>query len=253
MIMSSLVAAADGSFAPGQTFRDCPQCPLMTVVPAGEVSIGDPKDFEDIDPLDPGAPQRPRVKMPRSFAIGTYEVTQAEWASVMGTRPGDNNEPTLPVVNVSWRMIQDYVAKLSAKTGKPYRLPSEAEWEYSARAGSSASYSFGEDASQLGRFAWIDTNSGGTIHPVGQLEPNAFGLYDMHGNAWEWTADCYTSNYSKILSRKDADEIKGFCYRVIRGGSVLNFAKYATVFNRATLTQINNSPNLSFRVALTLP
>lgn len=114
---------------------------------------------------------------------------------------------------------------------------SAAEWEFAARAGNGASYTFGEDKSQLGRHAWYEGNAGVETRAVGQLQSNAYGLYDMHGNVWEWTADGHGSNYVTTLPVDFAREREDFCYRVIRGGSVLNFPKYLTSFYRTSLTR----------------
>lgn len=243
------VLAVPALAAEPKSFQDCRDCPRMVVVPAGAVSIGDPHDYED---MEVDAPPRPQISIPRPFAIGMYEVTQAEWNAVMDDNPSDVKGATLPVAKVTWRKVQDYLQKLNAKTGKKYRLPSENEWDYAARAGSAASYTFGEDESHLPKYGWYDANSGGVTQPVGKLKPNAFGLYDMHGNVWEWTNDCYSSNYGKSLTQEFEAERQSFCYRVIRGGSVLNFAKYTTSYHRASLTPVNFNANLGFRIALSL-
>ena len=128
-----------------------------------------------------------------------------------------------PVINVNWYNAKQYAKWLSAMTGKSYRLLSEAEWEYAARAGSDARWSFGDDLAQLGDYAWFKTNSGGKTHPVGDKKPNAFGFYDMHGNVYQWVEDCYTDNYNeapadgqavtKVSNEKDCKK------RAVRGGS----------------------------------
>ncbi len=247
MLLTALPLQAR-ELAPGQGFRDCDHCPEMVVVPAGSVPVGDPLDYED----EEDGP-RPGITIARPFAIGKYEVTQAQWQAVMGSNPSHFKGPDLPVEMVTWRDVQEYLHRLNAKTGKQYRLPTETEWEYAARAGSGASYSFGEDKAQLKHHAWYEGNAGGETRPVGQLPPNAFGLHDMHGNVWEWVADCYGSSYAAVLPADFAKEREGFCYRVIRGGSVLNFPKYLTAFYRTSLTPINFNNNLGFRVALILP
>ncbi len=126
-----------------------------------------------------------------------------------------------PVINVSWSAAQTFCQKLTQLTKRGYRLPSEAEWEYACRAGSQAKYSFGNDESQLGNYAWYDGNSIGQTHPVGGKKPNAFGLYDMHGNVWEWCEDRWHSNYKDAPTDSKAWLIgeNDNRYRVIRGGS----------------------------------
>lgn len=233
-----------------EVFQDCARCPRMVIIPAGSVVTGDPREYED---LKVDESPRPQITFDRPFALGMFEVTQAEWSEFMADNPSDVKGDDLPINKVNWRNVQDYLQKLNAKTGRSYRLPSESEWEYAARAGSPDAFSFGSDESQLPRFAWFEANSGGIAKPVGKLQPNAFGLYDMHGNVWEWIDDCYSSNYGKNLTKEFEAERQSFCYRVIRGGSVLNFAKYATVFHRASLTPVNFNSNLGFRVALSLP
>ena len=137
----------------------------------------------------------------------------------MGENPSSFKGRTLPVEEVSWKEAQKFVKKLSAKTGKNYRLPSEAEWEYAARAGSTTVFSFGNDEKQLAEYAWFVQNSGVKTQPVGLKKPNAFGLYDMHGNVWEWTQDCWNKNYSKAPKDGSAWTTGGCSLRVVRGGS----------------------------------
>ncbi len=156
----------------------------------------------------------------KAFSLGKFEVTQEQWFAMMGNLPSKFTGRTLPVEQVSWDDAQVFVKKLSEKTGKQYRLPSEAEWEYAARAGSQTSYSFGDDARELGRYAWLSENSGQTSHPVGEKQPNAWGLHDMSGNVWEWTEDCLQGSYNGAPTDGRA-WTSGYCLlRVVRGGSV---------------------------------
>lgn len=202
--------------APGTIIKDCPECPEMVVVPGGSFSMGADSFSKGISASE--SPQH-RVQI-QSFAIGRYEVTQEQWFAVMGNNPSANKGRTLPVEQVSWDDVQQFIAKLNQKTGQKYRLPSEAEWEYAARAGTTTQWSFGDDESKLGNYAWHARNSGGKTQVVGQKLPNAFGLFDMHGNVWEWTQDCWHSNYSGAPT--DGSAWMNGCtdtYWVLRGGS----------------------------------
>ncbi len=131
-------------------------------------------------------------------------------------------DPRRPVEQVSWNMVQDFIEKLNAKEkdgGAQYRLPTEAEWEYAVRADTTTAYSFGDDPSQLSAYAWYTANAGRKTHTVGQLKPNAWGLYDMHGNVWEWVQDWYASDYYEQSPSKDPQGPATGPYRVVRGGS----------------------------------
>ena len=147
-------------------------------------------------------------------------MTQEQWQAVMGTNPSRfPGDPKRPVESVSWNDAQEFLRQLSEKEGKLYRLPTEAEWEYAARAGSKATYCFGDDAKLLREYAWYGENSGNRTHPVGQLKPNAWGLYDMHGNVWEWVQDWYTADYYQQSAFIDLQGPEERGYRVLRGGS----------------------------------
>ena len=145
-------------------------------------------------------------------------MTQGQWQAVMGSNPSQfTGDPNRPVENVSWDDVQEFIRRLNAREGgATYRLPTEAEWEYAARAGTTTRWSFGDDASQLGRYAWHDGNAGGQTHPVGQLQPNPWGLYDMHGNVWEWVQDWY-GKYASGTAVDPAGPSSG-SYHVFRGG-----------------------------------
>ena len=163
-------------------------------------------------------PQRD-VTVP-SFYIGKYQITQAQWEAVMGANPSYfKGDHASPVENISGNDAKKFCEKLSKMAGKAYRLPSEAEWEYACRAGTTGDY-----AGDLDAMAWYDKNSGGKTHPVGQKRPNAFGLYDMHGNVWEWCEDYWKDNYNDAPTDGSSWSIEMdfslFRYnRVIRGGS----------------------------------
>ena len=184
----------------------------MVLIPAGSFVMGADKNSDE-------KPHHPVTL--RSFLIGKTEVTQGQWKAVMGNNPSRFSQcgDDCPVEQVSWDDAQDFIRKLNQKTGLAYRLPSEAEWEYAARAGSTTEWSHGNDESQLADFAWFSTNSGST-KAVGQKRPNSFGLYDMHGNVWEWVEDCWHDNY--IGAPADGSTWTTACRgntRVLRGGS----------------------------------
>src|SRR5262249_18504999 len=156
-----------------------------------------------------------RVRITRPFYLGVTEVTQGQYQAVMGENPSQfKTSDDLPVDNVSWFDAVKFCDRLSEREnrkpcylidgdqvsitgGNGYRLPTEAEWEYACRAGSATAFGFGDDEARLGGLAWFSGNSGGKTHPVAQRQANAFGLYDMHGNVWEWCWDAYDADYYK--------------------------------------------------------
>ena len=220
-------AAQRQKVAAGTVFKDCPECPEMVVLPGGSFLMGSPPDPEP-DPFINEQPktigeagERPQHRVQiQSFAIGKYEVTQEQWYAVMGNNPSYDKGRTLPVEQVSWNDIQQFIGKLNQKTGAKYRLPSEAEWEYAAKAGTTTEWSFGNDESKLGNYAWYLKNSGNRTHAVGQKSPNAFGIFDMHGNVFEWIEDCWHDNY--VGAPSDGSAWVTACAenrRVLRGGS----------------------------------
>jgi formylglycine-generating enzyme required for sulfatase activity len=188
----------------------------MVGLPAGQFLMGSPDS--DPDASDFEKPQH-QVQV-NSFAIGKYPVTQAQYQAVMGTNPSFfKNNPQNPVENVNWNDAQAFCQKLSQITGKTYRLPTEAEWEYACRAGTTTRYYFGDDANQLGDYAWYKANSQQTTHPVGQKKPNAWGLYDMSGNVWEWCEDDWHDNYIGAPKDGSAWLTNDNDYQIVRGGS----------------------------------
>jgi formylglycine-generating enzyme required for sulfatase activity len=192
-----------------------------------------------------------KVKISNPFFLGTYPVTQAEWKAVMG----DNNNPShfkgddLSVESVSWDDVQEFIKKLNEKegTGK-YRLPSEAEWEYACRAGTITRYSFGDSESKLGDYAGYADNLGDKRHPVGQKKPNPWGLYDMHGNVWEWVQDRWHGIYNGAPADGSAWESRGGARRVIRGGSWLSYARDCRSAVRFQADPRTRDPLLGFRI-----
>lgn len=227
---------------PGREFRDCPECPVMVVVPAGRYAMPMP-------PIDQGRPydegENRLVIITEPFAVGKFEVTFDEWDACVrdGKCAAANDEgwgrDKRPVVNISWTEADRYIRWLAKKTGKPYRLPTEAEWEYAARAGAGRARFFGikpedvcdyanvydktaEKSLEFGMDALPCDDGFDVTAPVGSFKPNAFGLYDMLGNVWEWTEDCQAVLWRNAPSDASA-RVKGKCSeRAYRGGSWLS-------------------------------
>jgi formylglycine-generating enzyme required for sulfatase activity len=163
--------------------------PEMVDIPAGKFNMGS-NENENEKPIH-------EVIVP-AFQIGKYPITQAQYQAVMGYNPSRfSGNPQNPVETINWFDAQEFCEKLSQLTGKNYRLPTEAEWEYACRAGTKTRFSFGDDENQLGDYAWFDGNSNNTTHPVGEKQPNPWGIYDIHGNVWEWCADQYHESYAR--------------------------------------------------------
>ena len=245
---------------PGAVFKDCDECPEMVVIPAGSFMMGSPPDPEQ-DPFSNAKPvkigednEKPQHRVDiQSFAIGKYEVTQEQWFAVMGNNPSSKKGRTLPVENVSWDDAQLFVQKLSQKTGKKYRLPSEAEWEYAARGGSTTTYPWGNSYAESHVYAWFNAIANAT-NPVGLKKPNQFGLYDMLGNVWEWTQDCWIGNYKGAPTDGSAwtgdFEIGNCAQRVLRGGSWVNDPDHLRSAIRGWITTANVYSG--FRVAMSI-
>lgn len=195
-----------------KVLKDCDDCPEMVEIPPGIFKMGS-SDVENAKPV--------HVVNVRGFLLGKTEVTQGQWRAVMGDNPSKNSDcgNSCPVELVSWADAQEFTKRLSQKTGKKYRLPSEAEWEYAARAGSTTEWSFGEDENQLDEYSWYLSNSVGKTHPAAEKRPNAFGLFDMYGNVSEWTQDCVNNNYVGAPTDGLAWTEGSCTRRVIRGGS----------------------------------
>jgi formylglycine-generating enzyme required for sulfatase activity len=205
----------------------------FVLIPAGTFQMG--SNDNDGEAAANEKPRHP-VTISKPFYLGKYEVTQAQWEAVMGSSPytlprsnpyyslpgmaGRLNKPTNPAT-VSWNDAQEFIKRLNQKEGHTrYRLPTEAEWEYAARAGTTTAYSFGEDARQLRHYAWFGEDfASGSTHPVGQKEPNGWGLYDVHGNVWEWVQDWYDERYYANNPSVDPKGPQSGSKHVVRGGS----------------------------------
>jgi formylglycine-generating enzyme required for sulfatase activity len=280
----------------GEQFQDCDLCPVMVVVPAGGFEMGSPSSERGREKSE--GPQH-RIAIEKPFAIGKYEVTRGEFAafvretgfpahqicvywfaidkeSVKGgaqdwLHPGYRQTDRDPVVCVSWEDARAYGTWISRKTGKTYRLPSEAEWEHAARAGTTSARFWGDNPDeaceyanahdQFGKllneeFPWArhNCNDGyAQTAPVGSFRPNGFGLHDMLGNVWEWVGDCWHETYGGAPMDGSAWESDGTCVRrVFRGGSWINLPWVVRSANRKKLKADVRSYGGGFRLARTL-
>jgi formylglycine-generating enzyme required for sulfatase activity len=276
------------------SFKDCSLCPDMIVLPTGEFMMGSPASENGHTDVE-GLPRR--VTISKRIAIGKFEVTveqisafvaetgmnvggscqlitdpsraAAHWGEPTASMlaPGFNITPSHPAVCISWHEAQSYVAWLHRRTGKPYRLPTESEWEYASRAGTSTRYSFGNDETSLcgyarfadlgSQFGWGDgcrsnVSTYGTT-PVGALKPNPWGIFDMHGNAWEWVEDCWTPNPQEMPIDGSAFSRPGSCeIGVIRGGSFAAGSRRVRSAIRSPVRTTKHFYNTGLRVALSL-
>lgn len=214
-----------------KSFKDCEDCPEMISLPAGNFVMGSDDELFSNKKITRRMDKPFHNVQVKPFAIGKYEVTQKQWYTVMGNNPSFNKGRTLPVENISWDDVQLFVQKLCQKTGKKYRLPSEAEWEYAARASTITKYFFDDDE-ELVKYGWFEANSNGQTRTVGGKMPNQFGLFDMLGNVWEFTHDCWNESYDNAPANGSA-WASGDCYRrVVRGGSFLDKTEVLEVANR---------------------
>ena len=218
----------------------------LKLIPAGTFSMGSANGDSDEGPVH-------EVTITKPYYLGVYEVTNAQWQAVMGDVPSEWKDADRPVESVSWDKAAAFCEALSAlpaerQAGRVYRLPTEAEWEYACRAGTTTAYSFGDEESLLGDFAWFDDNSGRQTHPVGQKRPNGWGLYDMHGNVWEWCSDWY-GDYAAGAVRDPVGPASG-SDRVLRGGSWYDSASLCRSAFRIRFYPSYRFSNLGFRLAL---
>jgi formylglycine-generating enzyme required for sulfatase activity len=236
-------------FTSDKIIKDCNVCPEMVIVPAGSYKMGANSGGDEIPAH--------MVTFSRSFAIGKTEITQGQWKAMMGNNPshfaksGDN----FPVEQVSWNDAQEYIKKLNDKTGKQYRLPSEAEWEYACRAGEMLEFCGDDNVDNVAWYRSSDPSKwhvGAMTHSIASKNPNSLGLYDMSGNVWEWVEDSYHANYSGAPDDGSVWTGDGE-RRVLRGGSwdftPLNLR---SVYRSAEDPSIRDK-DVGFRVARTLP
>jgi formylglycine-generating enzyme required for sulfatase activity len=232
-------------------FRDCEQCPAMVKLPGGQFEMGSMADASERPPH--------RVQV-AGFALGAYEVTQREWkacvaAGACSDKPRVAGNDRLPMMNLSWDDATKYVQWLRSLTGKPYRLPSEAEWEYAARAGATTSYPWGKE---IGVARANCSGCGGTYDPklpaaVGSFPPNAWGLYDMQGGVAEWTEDCWHKNYESAPTNGSAWQSPRCSDHVLRGGSWKNPPTELTASSRNFYDGSVRYVANGLRVAVSLP
>jgi formylglycine-generating enzyme required for sulfatase activity len=218
----------------------------FVLIPAGEFQMGSNDGEEAEKPVH-------RVRISKAFYLGEYEVTQGQWQAVMGNNPSQfKGDPNLPVESVSWDDVQEFIRRLNAREGgTKYRLPTEAEWEYAARAGTTTTYSFGNNPSQLGECVWYRDYAERKMHPVGQRKPSAWGLYDMHGNVWEWVQD-WSSPYPPGFVTDPQGPSSGSS-RVIRGGGLFGGAGGCRPAFRYSALPDDRSPYRGFRLLRTAP
>lgn len=243
-----------------------PYEPEMVLVQGGSFQMGS-NDYNSEKPI-----HRVTVK---DFYIGKYEVTNAQFCTFLNEKGNQTEGGTTwlemseyvlientngsykpktgyaehPVIEVSWYGVVAYAKWLAGKTGKRYRLPTEAEWEYAARGGNKSNDYKYAGSNDIADVAWYDSNSGGKTHPVGQKKANELGIHDMSGNVWEWVQDCWHDSHISAPTNGSAST-NGECkYRVLRGGSWINFNKYCRVADREGYYLLNRNYKYGFRLA----
>ena len=246
MVTTILVGAGCGRRSPTDATR--PPSPSVTLVPLTNMVLIKAGSFTRINQ---------RVTLSHDFWLGKYEVTQADYSARMAANPSHfTGDPRLPVEKVSEADATAFCAELTRSeraaghlpAGYEYRLPTEAEWEYACRAGSTNLFSFGDDEAAADAHAWTEENSGQRSHPVGGKSPNAWGLHDMHGNVWEWCQDWFADYPDGVITDPagpDSGEVK-----VFRGGSWNHAAKFARCSSRFMMAPTHGIHFVGFRVAL---
>lgn len=256
----------------GSVFKSCPDCPEMVVMPTGSFRMGN---------LNGSGEKKEKpvhtVNVNYSFAVGKYEITKRQYAKFVREKgynasgncrvwtgpewekrlsaswgnPNFKQTDQSPATCISWDDAKAYIHWLNQKTGQTYRLLSEAEWEYVARAGATTKYSCGNSDSCLNGSAWYKANSGKQTHPAGQKQANLWGLYDIHGNVWEWVADCWNNSYGNAALNGDAMTSGNCKLRVLRGGSWYNHPRDLRSAKRHKFNTIGRYSAMGFRIAKT--
>jgi formylglycine-generating enzyme required for sulfatase activity len=238
-LLSTGLLPAGNDPQPGETEENSIGMKLA-FIPAGTFTMGSPPD----ERMRQDEERQRQVRISRPFRISVTEVTQAQWQAVMDMNRSAHQGEDLPVENISWRDAVEFCQRLSEKEGKRYRLPTEAEWEYACRAGVSGAFSPDADLEEI---AWFDDNSGGQSRPVGLKRPNAWGLYDMHGNVAEWCSDAYGpyEGDGEIVDPAGPEQGRG---RVVRGGSWRGFPPSLRCAARSSAPESYQLPYIGFRV-----
>jgi formylglycine-generating enzyme required for sulfatase activity len=233
--VNSISLEKERSLTPLETFQECTDCPVMVVISAGQFKMGSPDSFR----IKAETPQHD-VTIANRFALSQYELTFDEWDACVRhgyCRPDVSangwGRDRRPSINISWNDANMYIKWLNNVTGKAYRLPTEAEWEFAVRANRSTLFHFGNDENVLGDYAWYGTNAGQQTHTVGGKIKNPFGLFDVYGNVWEWVQDCYQDDYRGAPTDGSAVIAAGCARHVIRGGSWLYGPKVLRSASRA--------------------
>jgi formylglycine-generating enzyme required for sulfatase activity len=226
----------------------------LVLLPAGKFMMGSPEDEKDRNSSE--GPHR-EVTISKPFYLGALEVTQEQYELVIGTNPSRFKDAKNPVDSVSWHDAGEFCRKLSQMTGKTVSLPTEAQWEYACRAGTKTRFSFGENDAALGDYAWYVGNSGSKTHSAGGKKPNAFGLYDMHGNVWERCSDSYGSYEDLPAGQAGAKIIDPTgpdtgTFRVLRGGSWYGSPQHCRSASRLRDSPAARYGLIGFRVAVHL-
>ncbi|MGB5987129.1 MAG: formylglycine-generating enzyme family protein [Desulfobacterales bacterium] len=218
----------------------------LVPLPAGSFTLGGDPVAEQADENE-----RPRhlVTFHSNFSMGKYPVTQAQWQMLMASNPSHFQDADRPVEMVSHSDALRFIERLNQKEStQAYRLPTEAQWEYAARAGSRSTYCFGPERMKLGQYAWYRNNSEAGTHPVGQLLPNGWNLYDMHGNVHEWCLDWFDRNYYARSPEVDPQGPARGLARSLRGGDWGSADWYCRCASRSLSSADRRSPRVGFRV-----